>query len=219
MQPKPHQTFSAGKLKSPVFVIGAAHSGKSAFAQQLLDQQNPATIIGTCDPLETAFQPRIKELKSSRPEHWHTIEDNQAIEQHLSETTLPTILDSVNQWIASRVLANSKKYSLAQLRDHIQLENKRLLDICRSISQPLIIVSSEVTAGVTPPSPMARLFRELTGTFNCQLATICPHVIHMVAGIPQTIKTSEALQHAAEGIPDALQAGRHRSTLTGRTPS
>ncbi|MCR8644895.1 bifunctional adenosylcobinamide kinase/adenosylcobinamide-phosphate guanylyltransferase [Paenibacillus sp. N1-5-1-14] len=54
---------------------------------------------------------------------------------------------------------------------------------------PLVLVTNEVGDGVVPPSPLGRLFRDLAGRLNQQLAAACSHVFLVTAGIPVELKS------------------------------
>jgi adenosylcobinamide kinase/adenosylcobinamide-phosphate guanylyltransferase len=53
----------------------------------------------------------------------------------------------------------------------------------------LIFVTNEVGAGIVPENKLARDFRDIVGAANQLVAQRCDEVIHMVSGIPVTIKT------------------------------
>jgi adenosylcobinamide kinase/adenosylcobinamide-phosphate guanylyltransferase len=52
---------------------------------------------------------------------------------------------------------------------------------------PLIIVSNEVGMCVVPPYPLGRLYRDLLGRVNQQLARRADRVIFMLAGLPMEL--------------------------------
>ena len=55
----------------------------------------------------------------------------------------------------------------------------------------VVLVSAEVGLGVVPATPSGRLFRDLLGTLNADLAQVCDEVLLLVAGIPMQLKTSK----------------------------
>jgi len=51
-------------------------------------------------------------------------------------------------------------------------------------------VTNEVGAGIVPENKLARDFRDIVGAANQLVAQRFDEVIHMVSGIPVSIKTS-----------------------------
>ena len=51
-----------------------------------------------------------------------------------------------------------------------------------------IIVSNEVGLGVVPSYPLGRIFRDLMGTVNKEIAAVAYEVHFFIAGIKQRIK-------------------------------
>ncbi len=52
----------------------------------------------------------------------------------------------------------------------------------------MIFVTNEVGAGIVPENKLARDFRDIAGEVNQRIAARCDEVIHMVSGIPVSIK-------------------------------
>ncbi len=57
-----------------------------------------------------------------------------------------------------------------------------------SAASHTVIVSNEVGCGIVPGEPLGRVFRDLQGFVNQQVACAADWVYHVVAGIPITIK-------------------------------
>jgi len=192
IQPPPNWTT----LPSPIFVIGAAHAGKSRFAHGLLCEDQETTVIGTADPGEPAFAPRLNELKSMRPGHWAHYEVAPSEAHHLPRnlgkilaTTPQVLVDSVSQWVAAMLVTDVGKYDITQMQQRLDTEFYTLLEtVARPRPGRLVLVSSETGAGTVPPAAVERLFRQSTGRINCQLAEACASVVFMSAGIPLLMK-------------------------------
>lgn len=186
-------------LPSPLLVIGAAHSGKSQFALNLLDESKETTVIGTADPGEPAFALRLKELQSQRPPHWTLIEvapaDSHELPRSLGKIlaggATQVMLDSINQWIAAMLVTDLGKYSMHQIEQRLETEFYTLREtVARPKKNRLVMVTSETGAGTVPPAAVERLFRQSTGRLNCMLAEACATVIFMSAGIPLIMKST-----------------------------
>ncbi len=184
--------FNYFNLEGPVLLIGAAYSGKSAIAQSALRPDLKTVVFGTADPKENGFAQRIAELKAERPRLWTTIEDNANIKEHIEkidDSCRQILLDSLNQWVASRVLDGSFKYSLEQLKDHIENEFRGMIKALEEKSdRRIVLVSSEISAGIAPPHAVPRLYRELASKLNCRVAQFAKSVVLITAGLPLMLK-------------------------------
>ena len=191
----PQPSFHYEKLASPILILGAAHTGKSQLASKILNPEKKTIVFGTADPKETAFKQRISLLKSHRPANWTTYEENHKVTEllkQLDEKCEQVLIDSLNQWVASRILAGVTKYSIAQLEEQITHETDTIIKaLANCPAKKIVIVSSEVASGVTPPGPIPRLFRELTSRVNCRFAAMAASVVMVAAGIPLLIKQEE----------------------------
>ncbi|HYX32158.1 MAG TPA: bifunctional adenosylcobinamide kinase/adenosylcobinamide-phosphate guanylyltransferase [Oligoflexus sp.] len=190
MQPHPAQ-YPA--LATPVLVIGAAYTGKSELAHRTLDPHRKTLVIGTADMSEGLIAARVQELKRQRPDHWVHHDGKLDLASQL-RTLAPdyeqVLVDSINQWVANLVLTHAQKYSLEQLAP---LCEREVFDLCAAVEETkhrtrIVLVSSEVGAGITPPKPVARLFRQLVSRINCRLAEHAAAVLLVSAGIPLLIK-------------------------------
>jgi adenosylcobinamide kinase / adenosylcobinamide-phosphate guanylyltransferase len=73
-------------------------------------------------------------------------------------------------------------------RNAVEKEIEKVRDAIRETSASVIVISNEVGSGVVPPFPSGRLFQDVLGHANQQIAAIADTVILMVAGIPVGIK-------------------------------
>ena len=180
-------------LSTPLFIIGAAHTGKSELVLQLVEPDHLVVVLGTASTKEPEFTDRLSLLKSLRPNHWHCIEDISSISQIYEQATQQydsVIIDSINQWVASFIVENIKSYSTTQLQDLIDHELSSLLTLIETSKTPTYIVSTEVGGGLSPKGQVPRLFRQMVSRYNCLLANISQSVLLVSAGIPLVLKSS-----------------------------
>ena len=185
--------LDAKALKNPTLIIGASHTGKSEMAIHQLDENKATVVFGTAITEEPELQTRIDELKSLRPKHWLHIESCEEITEKLKQNikcSEQILFDSVNQWVASFILEKYQIMTPEQVEEALELELKELEDLIMQnyLKRRIIFVTSEVGAGISPPAPVARLFRRLVSKANCRIADICNSVLLMTAGIPLIIK-------------------------------
>lgn len=67
---------------------------------------------------------------------------------------------------------------------------RELCDAIRASSASIIAVSNEVGSGIVPAFRSARVYRDLLGRLNQEVAAIADNVVLMVAGLPVHIKRS-----------------------------
>jgi len=183
--------FSMGNLPSPVLIVGAAHSGKSELAITALDRGREALVIGTADVQEASFAARINELKALRPGHWRHLETSSDLPGVLARAVaeFPQILiDSLSQWVAARLIHDTGKYDLAQMEERLAVDRAELLRTIGSASQRIVLVTSEVGAGTTPPTGLERLYRQQCGRLNLELGKAAASVVLVSAGVPLIMK-------------------------------
>ncbi len=187
------------QLSSPVLVIGPAYCGKSELANRTLKANRRTLVIGTADLNEGLLAARVKELRAKRPDHWEHQDGLLELGSQLRQQAAlyeQILVDSMNQWVANLILTQAQKYSLEQLQP---LCEKATADFCSALAEisgktHITMVTSEVGAGITPPKPVARLFRQLVSRINCRLADLSSSVVLVSAGIPLLIKGEWPIQ-------------------------
>lgn len=177
-------------LPSPLFILGAAYSGKSELAIKALKADSATTVIGTAGLAK--LEGRIDKLKSLRPASWKHVEGH-ALNEHLTQSIAESsqvLVDSINQWLANVLLESWNKYDLEQQDARLNLEIRSFCEMMQKHpGHRFVIVSSEIGAGVTPPQELSRFFRQLLGRLHQQIAMEAASVVQVVAGIPILMKT------------------------------
>jgi adenosylcobinamide kinase/adenosylcobinamide-phosphate guanylyltransferase len=65
---------------------------------------------------------------------------------------------------------------------------RELCEAIRSSSASVIAVSNEVGSGIVPAFRSGRVYRDLLGQLNQEVAAIADNVVLMVAGLPVLLK-------------------------------
>ena len=168
-------------------ITGGARSGKSTFAQTLCDRSSRITYIATATAGDDEMRTRIERHKLSRPAHWATVEEPLRLAETLEQcgNSDLVLIDCLTIWLSNL---------LFELRDLIAEEieqrvNARVADFLQSADgRDVIAVTNEVGTGIVPNSALARLFRDLQGVVNQQVAARAHSVYLLVCGIPLQIK-------------------------------
>jgi adenosylcobinamide kinase/adenosylcobinamide-phosphate guanylyltransferase len=179
-------------LPSPMLIIGPAHCGKSDFAVEALNQSLRAAFVGTADISEPGMTALVAPRRAVRPEFWDTLEDVNDLPRLLAEVSqnYPQVLvDSINQWIARVFVKESAKHAVEDIEKIVETDAEQICAVLAGTPKSrIVLVTSEVAAGLAPPSASARAFRQTSGRINCRLAAACRSVVLITAGIPMVIK-------------------------------
>jgi len=181
-----------GKL---TFILGGARSGKSSYAETLAGRHiGHVLYVATAQALDEEMQARIAAHRQKRPGDWRTLELASSVGDYLLADPQQAdliLLDCLTLLVSNLVL------QAAPDLDHpdessatkiVEAEIAKLLQAVHSIPSHWVVVSNEVGQGLVPPYPVGRIYRDLLGWANQQLAQAADKVVFMVAGIPTVIK-------------------------------
>ncbi len=170
-------------LRTPLLVLGGARSGKSAWAESIMDRFTPPLVyIATAQALDEEMKLRIKIHRERRKDRWQTIEcptDLQSALKNLKGAGMPVLVDCITLWL-SNLLCSSLL--------NTQTAVDELCVAIKAADYPLVMVSNEVGGGIVPENALARKFRDLSGSTNQKLARICASVFLITAGLPLRLK-------------------------------
>jgi len=175
-------------LKKNIFVIGGCKSGKSRHALELAEKitKEKRLFIATCVPCDNEMEQKVARHKKERDKTWSTLEIpikiSEAIQNNHNSCNV-ILIDCITLWI-NNILATTKQW------DAITGNVKRFVHCIEKSKCPVIMVSNEVGTGIVPENSLARLFRDVAGYVNQQIAAHVDDVFWMVAGIPVPIKKS-----------------------------
>lgn len=176
------------------FIIGGARSGKSDYAARVAQEaQGQVLFIATAQPLDEEMRSRIAAHKEVRPASWRTLELPMDVGGHLvahPQEADVVVLDCLTLLISNRLLdaaPDADHPEADAARAVVEREIAMLLQAIHESRSRWLVVSNEVGQGVVPAYPLGRLFRDLLGWANKQIADAADDVIWMVAGIPVPI--------------------------------
>lgn len=177
-----------------ILVTGGARSGKSGFAEKLMQSlTDQAVYVATGQAFDEEMKERIALHQQQRVESgyaWETLEepyDLPALLQRLSGGTA-VLVDCLTLWLSNALLAAE---GFENRKELVESEIARLEDSVRSFEGTLIMVTNEVGAGIVPEYALGRLYRDLAGRMNALLAKQCEQVFLVTAGIPIELKSRE----------------------------
>jgi len=200
------------------FVIGGARSGKSAYAVDLATAlRRPTLYVATAEALDAEMKARIRRHRAQRPQGWRTLEDPLEFARRIAseakaETTI--IIDCLTVWLSNLLEKHIRDASKPKAAEAKRARRQALAELrllCKLPEQKrvnLIVISNEVGAGLVPPYPLGRVYRDLLGEANQLVAQRADKVVLVVAGMPVDLKV---LTRQIDGHSTATSA-------RGRTP-
>ena len=167
-----------------VLVLGGTRSGKSAYAESLLD--GPVTYVATAParPGDDEWSARVAAHVLRRPRSWTTVETGD-VAGALRAAQGPVLVDDLGLWL-TRVLDDAGAWDAPQAAFDAALAD--LEAAWRDAAGTVVLVAPEVGAGVVPEHRSGRVFRDLVGTATARLAAGADEVVQVVAGVPRRLR-------------------------------
>ncbi|MFZ2527221.1 MAG: bifunctional adenosylcobinamide kinase/adenosylcobinamide-phosphate guanylyltransferase [Rhodococcus sp. (in: high G+C Gram-positive bacteria)] len=168
-------------------ILGGVRSGKSRYAEQLLEPCPSVTYVATGGTREgdAEWAQRVALHRERRPGSWSTVETSD-VAGVLRSATEPLLVDCLGTWLTAR-LDLHEVWTGGDLAA-VERDVEELLTAWARCVVPVVAVSNEVGSGVVPASASGRLFRDLLGRLNARVAENSDSVSLVVAGIPLRLR-------------------------------
>ena len=167
-------------------VLGGQRSGKSAYAETLVEAQPGGCVyLATAEAHDSEMARRIAEHQARRGSRWSTVEEPLDLPGALAEAAGPgrtVLVDCLTLWLSNL---------LGSERD-VAAERTRLCDALAELRGPAVLVSNEVGQGVIPDNKLARQFVDESGRLHQAVAATAGRVVFVTAGLAQTLKDTTA---------------------------
>ena len=162
-----------------ILVTGGVRSGKSRHAESLLS--GAITYIAPGPVLDDAdWAARIEAHRARRPASWTTLETHDLVAALRVDG--PVLVDCLGTWLTAlldeRALWEAPATEATQAVEQVVREAAAVL----AARDDVVLVTNEVGLGVVPSHRSGRLFRDLLGTVNQEIAAACDEVHLVVAG-------------------------------------
>ena len=175
---------SAVLLPPLTLVLGGARSGKSRYAEALVEEAAPAALyLATAEALDDEMTERIRRHRARRGARWTTLEaplDLAAALVDGARPERPVLVDCLTLWLTNLLMAG---------RD-VEAASAALLQTLPRLAGPAVLVANEVGLGIVPDNALARAFRDHAGRLNQAIAAAAQRVVFVAAGLPLTLKDS-----------------------------
>ncbi len=169
-------------LSNVTFVLGGARSGKTAYAQQLVQAQSAQRVyIATAQAFDAEMGARIATHQAERQAGWRTVEAPLDLAAALRgvHPTEAILLDCLTLWLSN----------LMHHDQDLEAASDALLTALADSPAPVTLVSNELGLGLVPETALGRTFRDAQGRLNQQMAAVANTVTFVTAGLPLPLKT------------------------------
>ena len=165
-------------------ILGGARSGKSSFAERLLEQISvreklKKVYLATATVGDNEMADRIQMHKQQRDEKWRLIEEPvelaNIIENSKKDECL--LIDCLTLWLSNCLY-----------HECWDGQKDAFLNALKSCQTTVVMVSNEVGYGIVPMGELSRRFVDESGWLHQALAQQCSHVSVVVAGIENVLK-------------------------------
>jgi adenosylcobinamide kinase/adenosylcobinamide-phosphate guanylyltransferase len=164
-------------------VLGGARSGKSAYAERLLEAGEGALVyLATGQARDAEMAERIARHRARRGPRWRTVEAPLDLAMTLQTAGAPVLLDCLTLWLSNRMAADGD----------LDAAEEELLAALGKARLPMAVVSNEVGLGIVPANALARAFQDRLGRLNQRVAALADRVVFLAAGLPLVLKDQGA---------------------------
>ena len=160
----PNESIVSDINNSLILVSGPARSGKSRWAEHLLQNHPDVTYIATAAarPADLEWKKRLEAHRQRRPKHW-TVAESGAELVEVIETLSPgqsVLIDALGGFVAHHLELDASAWNLLC---------ERLIAAVTSSRCTFVLVIEETGWGVVPPTRIGGLFRDRLGALAQQL--------------------------------------------------
>ena len=168
-------------LPALTLVLGGMRSGKSEYAERLIEAHGPGVYIATAQVLDTEMAERVRRHRERRGDSWATVEEPLDLAETLGAhgaTGRAVLIDCLTLWLSNLLAAG---------RD-AEVETAALAAALARLLVPVVMVSNEVGLGIVPDNALARVFADAAGRLNQAMAAAADRVVLVSAGLPLVLK-------------------------------
>ncbi|MCR8968696.1 bifunctional adenosylcobinamide kinase/adenosylcobinamide-phosphate guanylyltransferase [Facklamia sp. 7083-14-GEN3] len=196
-----------------IYYTGGAKSGKSRLAQEEIYRRKLKKVAYIATQANKFSDPEVKRSiekhRLSRPNDWTTFEQAHDLDQlvdQLSDHYQLALVDCMTVWLTNilfdkwQVLADKQELSfdeyvdqlkgeqIQKAEDFVMEELEAFFKEVKASSTDYIIVSNELGLGLVPEYKLGRIFRNIHGLMNQEIARQADSVYWVVSGIAVSIK-------------------------------
>lgn len=176
-------------------VLGGARSGKSRYAETLANASGKEVVyLATATASDGEMSARIAHHRASRPAHWITVEETEALGDQLDRLASPhrlILIDCLTLWLSNLMFTGADSYPEVgeiTLPPRFDAQQAMLVAALARCDSDVVMVSNEVGMGLTPMGALSRRFMDEQGRLNQSMAARCERAVFIAAGLPIFLK-------------------------------
>jgi len=187
-------------------ILGGTRSGKSSFGEELAASiPGKVAYLATAKITDTEMEKRVNSHRRRRPADWVTFEIEKA---DPGREEINSIISSMESNGIKTVIVDCITNLLFRLIDSYKMDDMEIIEnkleekieeevldffgyFLQKISKTdmnIVIISNEIGLGVVPAFPLGRIFRDLMGMINKDMAAGADEVYFFIAGLKQRLK-------------------------------
>jgi adenosylcobinamide kinase/adenosylcobinamide-phosphate guanylyltransferase len=169
-----------------ILITGGVRSGKSRYAETLLADLAEVSYVASGpvpDPAADAeWAARIADHRVRRPAHWSTVETTDVVGA-LRTVSGAILIDCLGTWLTAVIdRLDTWEEPLPNWQDDFHDQVDKLVTAWRTRRGLAVAVTNEVGWGLVSQYRSGRVFTELLGLLNQEVAAASDEVIMIVAG-------------------------------------
>lgn len=176
-----------------IYVCGGCRSGKSAYAQQRVEDLGSKRVyIATCPQIDGEMDERIAKHQQEREGRcWRTIEAPFDLEEALDsiDDDEVVLVDCLTLWI-NNLLYQAQQQGTSVSEEDVRQRCQQLIDRCRHGHKTVVFVTNELGMGLVPADSVSRRYRDLVGRCNQTIAAQADEAFFVVSGYPVRLNAS-----------------------------
>ena len=188
----PSKTASPSPSALPplTLILGGARSGKSRYAESLVEGQSGECVyLATGAAGDAEMAARIHAHRERRGARWRTVETPLDLVAGLKAAVgrdRCVLVDCLTLWLSNLMAAG---------RD-VEAESAALTRTLANLAGPAVLVANEVGLGIVPENALARRFRDFAGHLNQAVAEAAQSVVFVAAGLPMHLKSPKFVENS-----------------------
>ena len=178
-----------------ILITGGSRSGKSTFAERLLQNRDDVLYIATAAVTDKEMEKRIKKHRERRNPKWETFEGYKGLHNIVDEYKHKYImLECIGTMITNIIFDEECDFDnmcaedIEKLRDDIKRQIEEFIKSVKEKDREVIIVTNEVGWSLVPEYKLGRIFSDILGYLNQFIGSVSDEVYLVACGFPMKLK-------------------------------
>lgn len=178
-------------------VLGGVRSGKSRYAESLLDHAAAVTVVTpgpTPSDDDPEWQARVAEHQARRPAAWITVETGD-VTRAILRARGPVLVDCLGTWV-TRTIDDAQAWDdRPRALDIVAQRTAELVALWSLAPFDTVAVTNEVGLSLVPDTVSGRIFQDALGRVNAALSVVSHRVRLVAAGRVLDLSDAPTVPH------------------------